>query len=63
MKNEKITIEEIQEVAVLHNDLYDRKVHLMVKQLESKCWDEAYINSVWDFMFGNWNMRINEDGE
>ena len=53
MKNENITIEEIQEVAVLHNELYDRKVYLMVKQIESKCWDEAYINNVWDFMFGD----------
>ena len=51
MKNENITIEEIQEVAVLHNELYDRKVYLMVKQLQSKCWDEDYINNVWDFMF------------
>ena len=51
--NENITNEEIQEVAVLHNDLYDRKVYLMVKQIESKSWDEAYINNVWDFMFGD----------
>ena len=58
--NENITNEEIQEVAVLHNELavlhnelYDKKVYLMVKQIQSKCWDDAYINNVWDFMFGD----------
>ena len=51
--NENITNEEIQEVAVLHKEQYERKVYLMVKQIESKCWDEAYINNVWDFMFGD----------
>ena len=50
--NENITNEQIQEVAVLHNELYDWKVYLMAKQIKSKCWDEAYINNVWDFMFG-----------
>lgn len=31
---------------------YDRKVYLMVKQINSRCFDDAYIDSVWDFMFG-----------
>jgi len=36
----------------MNNEEYDRKVYVMVKQIQCKCFDDAYIDSVWDFMFG-----------